>query len=215
MNQSRSVGSPEFNYRSQGVNIGYSSRLNADACFIKDQITESVGPFLYRMNTNRVNNCDACLSVFGPRSSGGANSFGVSNFVGHVTAPSQELVDVETILSNRNVLQSRCKDGKVNKINLTKFPLKHPRICNEFLDPTATHLTDPSQNYRGMSINRFYDLPKPPQENIFWNFAVNTQLEATDNYRPTAPRMWDPTAALPKPRPDKQCRTYIHSECNN
>ncbi len=206
---------PKFDYRSQGVNIGYSSRLNADACFIEDQITESVGPFLYRMNPTRINNCDACLSVFGPRSSGGAHSYGVSSTVGDVTAPSQALVDVESILSNRNVLQSRCKDGKVNKINVTKFPLKHPRVCNDFLDPVATHLTNPPQNYRGLSINRFYDLPKPPQENIYWDWSVNTQLEATDNYVPTAPRLWDPTAALPREVPEKPCRTFVKTECFN
>ena len=65
------------------------------------------------------------------------------------------------------------KDAQVNDIDVTKFQLQHARVCNDFLDPLATHLTNPPANYRGMSINRFYDLPKNPQANIFNNFLLN------------------------------------------
>ena len=125
------------------------------------------------------------MSVFGPR--GSHNGYGDSTTVGHRNAPSQDLVDVESILSNRNVIASKCKDGKVNDIDVTKFQLQHARICNDFLDPVATHLTNPSANYRGMNINRFYDLDRNPQSVLFWNFQVNTQLEAKDNFKEALP----------------------------
>jgi len=185
-------------FLNQGVNIGHSSRLDYDRCAYNDYLSESVSPLLYRLNPDQINSCNSCLSVFGPRSSSGANSYGVSTTVGHVTAPSQGLVDVESILSNRNVIASKCKDGKVNDINVTKFKLQHARICNDFLDPVSTHLTNPAANYRGMSINRFYNLPKNAQANIFYNFAINTKLEAKDNYRERVPRLVSYDPSMPK-----------------
>lgn len=180
----------------QSIMQGHSSRLGYDHCFIKDDIAQSVSPLLWTLDPTRINNCQACLSVFGPRS--GHNGYGNSTTVGHRTAPAQDLVDVESVLSNRNVVASRCKDGKVNDIDVTKFKLQHARTCNDFLDPVATHLTNPPQNYREMGINRFYDLHTPAQANIYWDIAVNTQLEAKDNYLERVPRVrsFDPT--LPK-----------------
>jgi len=184
--------------KNQGIFIGHSSRLGYDINTYDDYLSESVSPLLYKLNPNQVNNCNSCLSVFGPRSSIAGNSKGVSTLVGDVTIPSQELVDLESILSNRNVIASKCKDGKVNDIDVTKFSLQHARVCNDFLDGISSRLTNPSDNYRGMSINRFYDLPKNPQANIFYDFAVNTKLEAKDNYRERVPSLIKFDPALPR-----------------
>lgn len=199
----------------QGVFIGHSSRIPYDKCYYDDYLSESVGPLLYRLNPSQINNCNSCLSVFGPRSTGGARSYGVSTSTGHVTAPSQQLVDVESILSNRNVLASGCKDGQVNDIDVTKFQLQHARICNDFLDPIATHLTNPPANYRGLSINRFVDLPKNPQANIFYDFAVNTKLESKDNYRERVPNLIRFDPALPKELKgrNKPCKYQCYGNC--
>lgn len=177
-------------------NQGYSGRLGYDKCFIDDDISQSVGPLLYTLNPNRINNCNACLSVFGPRS--GFNGYGVSTTVGHKTAIAQELVDVESILSNRNVIASKCKDGKVNDIDVTQFQLQHARTCNDFLDPLATHLTNPPTTYREMGINRFYNLSTQPQAVIYWDTAVNTTLESKDNYRERIPRLINQEISLPE-----------------
>lgn len=199
----------------KGVFFGHSSRQKYDRCYFPDYLSESVGPMLYKLNPNQINNCEACLSVFGPRTSSGPQSFGVSTTVGHVTAPSQALVDVDSILSNRNVIASRCKDGKVNDIDVTKFQLQHARVCNDFLDPISSLLTNPPQNYRGMSINRFYDLNKNPQANVFYNFAVNTQLEAKDNYRERIPRLilQDPVLPEELKGKNKPCNYQCYSDC--
>lgn len=201
----------------QGVNIGHSSRLDYDRCYIEDDIYESTRPLIYRLHPDQINNCKSCLSVFGPRSAGGPNSYGVSTTVGNVTAPSQGLVDVESVLSNRNVIASKCKDGKVNEVDVTKFKLQHARICNDFLDPVATHLTNPSANYRGMSINRFFNLPKNPQAVVWYPFAVNTKLEAKDNYRERIPRLmkYDPSMPKELPGKNKQCRYNCAGHCPN
>jgi hypothetical protein len=48
-----------------------------------------------------------------------------------------------------------------------------------------------------MSINRFYDLNLNPQKNIFYNWAVNSQLEATDNYDNPYPYFFTMDESLP------------------
>jgi hypothetical protein len=48
-------------------------------------------------------------------------------------------------------------------------------------------MSDPAMFYRGAPINRFYDLNKDPQANIFYDWAINTSLEAKDNFIPELP----------------------------
>jgi len=200
----------------QGINIGHSSRLPYDKCAYDDYLSESVAPLMYKLNPGQIKNCDGCLSVFGPRSRGGPISYGVSTTVGNTYAPAQKLVDVESILTNRNVISSKCKDGKVNDIDINKFKLQHARICSDFLDPIATHLTNPPQNYRGMSINRFHDLPKNAQANIYWDSSINSQLEAKDNYRECVPKFNAYDSSLPKELKgnNKSCQYDCNGRCN-
>ena len=181
-----------------------------DKCAYEDRLEESVGPLLYRLNPHYINNCDACISTFGPRA--GHNGYGVSTTVGHTTSPAQDVVDVESVLKNLNVLSSKCKDGKVNDIDVTRFTLQHARTCNDFLDPTSSRLTNPATNYRGMSINRFHDLPKPAQANIFQPFAENTKLSAKDSYRVRVPNLIAFDPALPKELRGKKKPCKYH--CN-
>ncbi len=199
----------------QGVNIGHSSRLDYDHCAYDGYLQESTAPIMYRLNPNQINNCNACLSTFGPRTSSGARSFGVSSTVGHVTAPSQQLVDVESVLSNRNVIASKCKDGRVNDIDVTKFQLQHARTCNSFLDPLATHLTNPPANYRGMAINRFFNLIKPAQANIFYGQEINSKLEAKDNYRERVSRLIDYDPTLPVDEQGREPDCFWNLNCPN
>lgn len=198
----------------RGVNIGHSSRLGYDKCYYNQRLSESVSPLLYKMDPNSTNNCNSCLSVFGPRPSSGPNSAGVSTFVSSNTiAPAQKLVDVDSILSNRNVIASKCREGQVNDINVTQYKLQHARVCNDFLNPLSTSHSHPRPNYRGMSINRFINLPKDPQVPIFYDFAVNTKLEAKDNYRERIPRLiaWDPTLPREIPGRNRPCRYQCYS----
>lgn len=165
------------------MNIGHSSRLIYDNCSYRDRINASTSPLANRLDVNQIWNCNSCLSTLGPRSSIG-NGFGVSvpAGVGFGPAMAQKLVDVDSILSNRNVPASRCSDRFVNPINVTKFPLEHAPICNDYLNPLASKLTDPAYNYKGIAIDRFYNLPKNPQANIYWDMAINSKLESRDNY---------------------------------
>lgn len=170
--------------QNRGINFGHSSMSSYDTCAYNDRMSESVAPLMYNLSPHQIKNCNGCFSAFGPRPS--YKGYGVSTFVNtkDSPAPSQDLTDLESILTNRNVRLSKCREGKVQPIDVTKFKLQDAPMCNSsFLDPVATHLTDPSSNYRSMSINRFIDLPNPPQHNIYFPEMVNTSLEAKDNYQ--------------------------------
>lgn len=172
------------------VNFGNSSRLSYDNDTYKDKLTESVAPANYKLNNEAIYNRQQCLSTLGPRTSYMGNS--VSTTVGFppAVALTPELVDISSILSNRNMKLSNSKNGKVNDIDVTKYKLEHLDNCNNFLDTSPSRLTNPTQNYRDMAINRFYNLERNPQEAIFWNFSINTKLEAIDNFESEMPILW-------------------------
>lgn len=159
------------------MNIGYSSRLGYDTCAYADRLTESVSPMDYYLDVNRIYNCDGCFSSLGPR----ASSLPGSAYK-YSTATSQSLVDVESVLSNRNMKLSKCRNAEVNRINVNKLRLKNLENCNKFLDPVSSRLTYPVANYRDIAINRFYDVGRNPQNVIYWDNAINSSLELKDNY---------------------------------
>jgi hypothetical protein len=184
---------------------GHSSREIYDQCYNVERTARSTQPLSYKLDPNQINNCNACLSVFGPRGacpSGGRGVYGYgdSSAVGaNITAPAQQVVDTESILKNLNVIKTRCKDGDVNPIDVTKYQLQHPRVCDTFLDPVSSLLSNPPQNYREIFVNRFYSTTTDNQANIFYPFAVNTSLEARDNYKIRVPALTKYDAVLPKP----------------
>lgn len=180
---------------------GYSSRLGYDApCAYKDKVAESTGPLQYMMDTNKIYNCDGCLSTLGPRS--GFMGFGVATPTGNVPAVAQtpKMVNIESILTNRNVPTSKCKKDEANPVNVLKFPVKHPRVCNEYLNPESSLLSYPAANYRDIGINRFYNLPKPGNSyaNIYKSVAENTTLTLLDNFFDEIPSIWANRPSMPK-----------------
>lgn len=201
------------------MNNGYSSKLIYDECAYQDRTQERTDPLLYRLNPHQMHNCDQCLSTLGPRS--GFMGQGVSTTIGHPVATAQYLTDVESILSNRNVPKSKCKNGELNPVDVTKFGVKHLRTCTGFLDPMSSHLTYPPFNIREAPIDRFYDLPQNPQEPIFYDFAVNTKLESKDNFIYTLNRLKQndptmPTEACPTNQfgiPVKSCCGTKKCDC--
>ena len=194
------------------INIGHFSRLPYDTCAYPDRLKESVSPAEYRLSPDQMYNCNSCLSDFGPRASNNGRGYDVSRSANTGYAASQDLIDVDSILSNRNVKQSKCKTGHMNPIDVTKYKLNNVKICNNFLNPESSRLSYPSSNYRDMPINRFYNLVRDPQANIFWDGAVNSRLEAKDNTPIKIPVLWTDLSG-PKPIPgEKTCG--INVNCN-
>lgn len=194
---------------STNPNFGVSTRLGYDESTFRDRTQESVSPLEYRLNTNQSFNCNSCLSTLGPRS--GPRGYCASSPLKYKTpAPAQEpeVVNIESILTNRNVYTSKNRRNEINPLNPTKFYTPNPRICNSTLNPVSSRLTLPPASYREIAINRFYDLNKNPQANIFWDGAVNSTLQAKDNYVEEVPDIWSPYVSEPHEDKEKpSCRT--------
>lgn len=180
-------------------NFGHSSRQQYDECFYSERVKEITDPMMYRMNPQQINNCNKCLNKHGP-----IGGHGVSSMVNEnkVVDARQQLTDVESILTNRNVLNSKCSKNGVNPVDFKNSTIYHNPTCNDYLDASPTRLVTPVDNFRGMSINRFENLPRDAQSNVFWNFAVNTKLEAKDNYTVKLPsKLYTNSAVLSKTKP--------------
>jgi hypothetical protein len=167
------------------LHAGHFSNPRYDKCAYPEDLYESTAPYTYVMNTDRIHNCNGCLTTFGPR--GSYMGAGVSTPTGDVIAVAQRNIDIDSVMSNRNVPLSKCKRGKVNPVDVTKVKTKNMPVCNDYLDGQHSRMTDPAMFYRGSAINRFYDLNKDPQANIFYDWAINTSLEAADNFIPELP----------------------------
>ena len=201
---------------STNQNFGYSSRLQYDESAYQDRLNESVGPLYYKLNPDMIHNCGACFTSLGPRSS--YNGYGVSMPVDNQPAVAQtpELVNIESILTNRNVPTSKNKKNQVNPIDVTKFQVKHPRVCGKALEPLSTKLSHPSMLYKDTGVNRFYNLNKPVQQNIFYDFAENTRLSAKDGYEFEVPKLWSVHTTIPHPKKDqKTCKTIKMCSINS
>lgn len=179
---------------------GHFSNPRYDKCAYPEDLYESTAPYSYIMNPDRIHNCNGCLTTFGPR--GSYLGAGVSSPSGDVIAAAQQNIDVDSVMSNRNVPLSRCKRGKVNPIDITKIKTKNIPVCNDYLDGQHSRMTDPAMFYRGTAINRFYDLNKDPQANIFYDWAINTSLEAKDNFIPDLPVPLTDVDMVPNRRTD-------------
>lgn len=180
-----------------GFYTGHFSRPRYDDCYYPESLYEATAPYEYVMNPDRIHNCNSCLTTFGPRSS--HNGAGVSTPRGDVIAAAQQYVDIDSVLSNRNVPLSKCKRGKVNPVDVTRIKTQDLPVCNDYLDAQHTKMSDPPMFYRGAPINRFFDLNKDPQANIFYDWAVNTTLEAKDNFVPDLPIPMTDDDTVPEP----------------
>lgn len=197
--------------RNGGVQIGYNDRLAYDKCYYDERIKESTAPLGRIMDDSKFFNCNKCMSIYGPRPSSGSKSFGVSTAKGVSKPNLQNFVDIENVLTNRNLKATKCRKDQVNPVNIMKLQTSTPKLCSDQLSPISTLLTEPRYMSRGIPINRFIDLPINPQEHIYWDISRNTRLEAIDCYQPRMPTIM-PDRVQPTPGPD----VYINciNTCN-
>ncbi len=186
------------------MNIGHSSRLPYDKCAYPDRLKESTDPLSYRLNVNYIHNCNRCLNHNGAGPRATRNGFGDSTLGETGYAPMEDLVDVDSVMTNRNVKTSKCKKGHINPVNLTTKKGYDYNLCGNFTHPEFSRLSYPSSNYRDISVNRFYNLIHDPQEVVFYDFQHNTRLEAKDNWRPDLPDMWENSVAPKEYKGQKQ-----------
>lgn len=194
------------------MNIGYSSRLPYDDDTYVDKVTESTYSVNYRINSNQVHNEQRCRSRFGPRSGYMGHGVSVPRDLGYAEA--NDLIEVDSIFSNRNTKATKSKKGRVNLENpVESYKLYDSKTCGNELDPLYSKDTHPPSNYRDLEINRFYNLPRNPQNAIFEDFGINTRLEAKDNFNQQSPLPW-PELAGPKPDPNIKFNDCTTTGCD-
>lgn len=146
----------------------HSSRMQYDYPAYAEALKRSTDPLKYYLYPGYGYNCNECFPSAGV----------VDTHAGNIS--NKHAIDIDSIMSGRTVLNSKANDfSQPTPLNYqtSTYPL-----CNRFIEPEYSRFTHPIQNYRGMYPDRFYPLIQDPQCNIFWNFEVNSQLEAKDNH---------------------------------
>ena len=166
-----------------------STRKKYDECSTNLFYKQSTDPLLYRISPDFVDNCQKCYSNNGPR---GQNM--------NVSVLNKNLIDVDSLLTNRTKVASDCKDGQVTSINFDECNKYNLPLCDRFLDQHDTRLTHPLVNYRGLTSNWSFEPRvnnRDAQCNVFWDFSENTRLTTKDNYRPEISIPFNQYNALP------------------
>jgi len=191
---------PANNPMTAGINYGASSRLRYDERYVNDRTQQSTAPIQSMMDPNRISNCNKCSPSAGagmrPSHNGWQDNLPVPNAN---NSPAQQVTDIDSILSNRNVKKTRDKTGGLNPVNVLKYKTYNNTSCGKGLDPVYSSLSFPKQFSRELSINRFYDLNINPQVNIYYNDSVNSRLTAIDNYNYPYPYSITDDKTLPTP----------------
>jgi hypothetical protein len=130
-------------------------------------------------------NCGKCLPFIGKQIKG--DRFGSKQ-------PNQ--TDIETSLWRASYPWGCGRDG-VHVLDMKQKNYDTYSTCPKFLDEIDSLLTHPKEHYRELEVDRFYDLHRDPASFIFWDYAVDTKLQAKDNYRTRYPTPIDQNVSMP------------------
>jgi hypothetical protein len=149
------------------------TRLRADKCAYDLEVRQSTTPLEYQLYSGQTQNCNSCHSQLNQQRS----PYAIKDMVG-----------IESQLFRLDVPVTRCPTEKAQLYNIkADNGFRDARnVCDgydEFNEQTL--LTDPKENYRGLSINRIYDPGLLPRGTRHYGwFGRNTQLEVRDTFHP-------------------------------
>ena len=198
------VSSGQGGCTNSGFNYGTSSKLVYDFPYIKDRTQQSIEPLFHQINPNFSTNVNGCNCTNGGSLRPSHNGIGASLPVGTnknsaAIAQQPPIVDLESVFYNLNLKNDKSKKGNLNPVNLNKIQLYNEPICNNFLTPQNSLMEVPRQLYKEISINRFYNLNTNPQKNVYYDGAVNTRLESSDNFQTMLPYQLTDDMTFPQP----------------
>lgn len=171
------------------------NRLDYDTCSYKQEISESIGPGEYQLNTPFIS-CEDCYNrdpqIILQRS-------------GNSVAKQMPMIDVDSELININRKLSNCSNDsfvpKFNKTGEIDNSIEVVNFKNCDMPPTEnTLLSNPSCNLKGTGWNRWEWLCQDPQDKVEMSFDYNisNRLVVKDNHRPVIPNLIDQSVFLPK-----------------
>jgi hypothetical protein len=153
------------------------TRLNYDESAYKDKVNQSSKIMDYQLNPNYTVNCNSCFPNQGPPQKGISYSNSESNNINI-----GDYIDTESILKGLNRIST--KSIEQSKLEPLKPNNKIPSRCSLKLETENSKYINPTRYERGMNTpDMRLDFPLyDPQCHIFEPFAVNTRLQAKDNY---------------------------------
>lgn len=167
-----------------------STRIPYDECAYREEVKQSIIPGHYHLYDGQYENNGKCILYSGPRNTRTYNSSEISQ------VERNSLVDVDSILSGRNVPLTKCMDGRtledLNK-QYSKVSIQDPKLCSDFLLPTESRYSHPADNIKGMPCTGCFPLEYPfidPKEFVFWGHngiprnGLGTRNFVKDNYKP-------------------------------
>ena len=171
------------------------NRLDYDTCSYKQEISESIGPGEYQLNTPFIS-CDDCYNkdpqIILQRS-------------GNSVAKQMPMIDVDSELININRKLSNCSNDsfipKFNKEGDIDNSIEVINFKNCDMPPTEnTLLSNPPCNLKGTGWNRWEWLCQDPQDKVEmpFDYNISNRLVFKDNHRPVVPNLIDQNVFLPK-----------------
>ena len=171
------------------------NRLDYDTCSYKQEISESIGPGEYQLNTPFIS-CEDCYNkdpqIILQRS-------------GNSVAKSIPMVDVDSELLNINRKLSNCSNDsfipKFNKEGEIDNSIETKDFTDCSMPPTEnTLLSNPSCNLRGTGWNRWEWLCQDPQDRVAipFDYNISNRTVVKDNHRALIPTLIDQSVFLPE-----------------
>jgi|GEM_PF-5525115 len=152
------------------------TRQRYDREAYQEEIGRSTDPMLYRLDSNYAVNCKKCFGPYGPGFTMGST----------VATDNGAAIDLDSILRGVSKIHSKSNIQQIpDSINPYKPDTRILPDCNEALESEYTRFTYPAYDIRGLTVRDLrFDYPLfDPQCQIFEDFAVNTKLQAKDNFR--------------------------------
>ena len=155
------------------------TRTEYDECNYRLKLKQSEAPAKYQLYRGQVENCKSCMTNNGtwnnrPRLSGEISG-----------AEKANLVDVESLLTNRTYSLSRCPNDRTlydKQAHLQKLVSQTsvPQ-CDPVMDRQYSRLTHPIEQYKELHAVRWeYPLINPVEFVWTWNKPINTSLYIKD-----------------------------------
>ena len=149
--------------------VSESQSINQSSCWYNQKSLYDKQMLQYSTNKNMYINPCVCSN------SGGVECSGLPG--------GQALVNIDSYLSGRGNVLSKC-DNKGSLIkNISDVPLRIPRRGSQ-----STKITHPIQGFRELQSNRFISLPY--SMSFKRKIPRNTQLEARDEYKEIDPKIF-------------------------
>lgn len=172
------------------------TRLSADTCALNKKNQESISPFLYKTNSEVMENKASCFLPESPFMHNHFNSIPAN------------MVDYESELRGQTRPLSNCPEN--NYLPNSQKPIDFSwNLCNDrLLVPEYTRIDKPCNIFSGININRFDILCHDPQNmnNIHSNsyIGTNTRNSVKDAFDPKLYKAGSCDTGLCEPRNKSQ-----------